>query len=141
MKAIFHEARARATSRGYILLELIIALSIFSIAVLGLARSLNTSMEVANILNMDQRVRIGMRSFIEEVRIKPLNEMATNYTDAATGVTYTSTLEPVSITKTDGNTLPDLYNLKVVATYTLGNETREESVDLYVYKSSQQQRR
>ena len=120
--------------RGYILLELIIALSIFAIGVLGLARTLNSSMEVANILNRDQRVRIGMRSFLEEIRRKPLNEMNANITDAATGVTYTSTTEPVSLIMTNGNTMTDLYDLKIVASYIAGHEQREESVDVYVYK-------
>ena len=124
----------RPKQQGYILLELIIALSIFSIGVLGLARTLNSSMEVANILNKDQRVRIGMRSFLEEIRRKPLNEMRASITDAATGVTYSSTAEPVSLTMTNGNTMRDLYNLKIVASYSAGNEQREESVDVYVYK-------
>jgi len=124
----------RPIQHGYILLELIIALSIFSIGVLGLARTLNSSLEVANILNKDQRVRIGMRSFLEEIRRKPLNEMRASITDAASGVTYSSTAEPVSLTMTNGNTMRDLYNLKIVATYSTGSEQREESVDVYVYK-------
>ena len=124
----------RPTQHGYILLELIIALSIFSIGVLGLARTLNSSMEVANILNKDQRVRIGMRSFLEEIRRKPHNEMRASITDAASGVTYSSTAEPVSLTMTNGNTMRDLYNLKIMATYSAGNEQREESLDVYVYK-------
>ncbi len=123
-----------ALSQGYILLELVIALSIFAIGVLGLARTLNSSMEVANILNKDQRVRIGMRSFLEEIRRKPLNEMRASTTDVITGVTYTSTAEPVSLIMTNGNTMSDLYDLKVVASYAVGNEQREESVDVYVYK-------
>jgi hypothetical protein len=123
--------------RAYILFELIIALTIFSIGVLGLAQSLNASMEVANILNKEQRLRIGLRSFVEEIRRKPLNEMVTTLADPALGVTYTSTVEPVSLTMTRGGTLSDMYNLKVIASYTVGNELREESVDVYVYKPSQ----
>ena len=123
--------------RGYILLELIIALSIFAIGVLGLARSLNSSMEVANILNKDQRVRIGMRSFLEEIRRKPLSEMSTSVSDVALGITYTSTAEPVVLTMTNGNPMSDMYDLKIVASYAVGNEQREESVDVYVYKPAQ----
>lgn len=122
---------------GYILLELIIALAIFAIGVLGLARSLNASMEVANILNKDQRVRIGMRSFLEEIRRKPLNEMSVSTTDALLGVTYTSLAEPVALTMTRGNTMQDMYNLKIIASYAVGSEQREESVDVYVYKPAQ----
>ncbi|MBB5040092.1 hypothetical protein [Prosthecobacter dejongeii] len=106
----------------------------FAIGVLGLANALGTSVEVANILNKDQRIRIGMRSFLEEVRRKPLNEMSATVADAATGVTYTSSIERVALTTTRGETLSDLYNLKIIATYSVGNEQREESVDVYVYK-------
>jgi hypothetical protein len=60
--------------------------------------------------------------------------MRASITDAASGVTYSSTAEPVSLTMTNGNTMRDLYNLKIVATYSAGNEQREESVDVYVYK-------
>jgi hypothetical protein len=38
---------------------------------------------------------------------------------------------------TRGGTLSDMYNLKVIASYSVGNELREESVDVYVYKPSQ----
>lgn len=126
----------RTGRSGYILLELVIALSMFAIGVLGLAGALNTSMEVANILNKDQRVRIGMRSFLEEVRRKPLSEMSTTYTDVATAVTYTSSIERLALTTTRGEVLQDLYNLKIVASYAAGNEQREESVDVYVYKTA-----
>lgn len=124
-------------TQGYILFELIIALSIFSIGVLGLARTLNASMEVAQILNKEQRLRIAMRSMVEELRRKPLNEMATSITDAALEATYTSTVEPVSLKMTRGNIMSDLYNLRIVASYTVGTEQREESVDVYVYKPAQ----
>ncbi len=123
--------------RGYILFELIIALSIFSIGVLGLARTLNASMEVAQILNKEQRLRIAMRSMVEELRRKPLNEMATTITDAALETTYTSSVEPVSLKMTRGNLMSDLYNLHITASYTIGTEQREESVDVYVYKPAQ----
>ena len=124
---------------GTILLELVIALAIFALGVLALANTLGTSIEISNILNTDNRVRIGMRSFLEEVRRKPLSEMSTSLTDAATGVTYSSSAEAVSLTTTNGNTLADLYDLKVIATYAVGNETREESVNVYVYKPANQQ--
>lgn len=122
---------------GYILLELVIALGMFAMGVLGLARALNTSVEVANILNRDQRVRVVLRSFLEEVRRKPLAEMSVSVADAATGVTYTSSAEPVVLTTTRGGTLSDLYNLTVTASYAVGGETREESVSVYVHKPSQ----
>lgn len=123
--------------QGYILMEMVIALTIFAIGVLGLARALNTAVEVANILNKDQRVRIGLRSFLEEVRRKPLNDMSITYADINTGINYTSSIERVELTTTRGDTLSDLYNLKIVATYTTGGDEQKESVDVYVYKPAE----
>lgn len=120
---------------AYILLELVIALSIFSIAVLGLANSLSTSVEVSNILNRENAVQIGMRSFIEELRKKPLADMSTSYTDPTLGVTYTSKMEPLGIRTARGETLADLYDLQVTALYTFGAEERTDYVSVYVYKA------
>ncbi|HEY1081213.1 MAG TPA: hypothetical protein VGE29_03070, partial [Prosthecobacter sp.] len=72
-----------------------------------------------------------------EVRRKPLSEMTLSTTDVASGVTYTSSIERVALTTTSGSTLNDLYNLKVVAAYSAGNEQREETVDVYVYKPAE----
>lgn len=128
----------RPPQRGapaYILLELVIALSIFSIAVLGLANSLSTSVEVSNILNRENAVQIGMRSFIEELRKKPLADMSTSYTDPNLGVTYTSKMEPLGIKTGRGETLTDLYDLQVTALYTFGMEEKTDTVSVYVYKA------
>lgn len=126
--------QCRSRHHGYILFELVIALTIFSIAVLGLARSLANTLEVANILNRDQRLRVGMRSFIEEIRLKPLAEMSTTFTDTASGITYSSTMDPVSLETSAGNALPDMYNLQVIATYDYAGEQRTDDVSVYVYK-------
>ena len=135
--AVRSDVAKRRTPTGYILLELVIALSIFAIAVLGLANSLSASLEVANILNRENAVQIGLRSFIEELKKKPLADMSTTVTDATTGVTYTSKMVPVSIRTSRGSNLQDLYDLQVTALYTFGGEERTETVSVYVYKPNQ----
>ncbi len=127
---------------GYILLELIIALSIFAIAVLGLTRALNTSLEVANILNHDYAVRLGLRSFLEEVKRKSVANMVMTTTDPRLDVTYTSAVDPVQITlKTTGEVLTDIYQLTATATYTTGGKERDESVTLFLYQPQAEQDR
>lgn len=128
------QPKSRDRNAAYILLELIIALSIFAIAVLGLAKSLSSSVEVSNILNRENAIQIGMRSFIEELRKKPLADMSTTYTDPNLGVTYTSKMEQLGIKTQRGENLADLYDLQVIATYTFGNEERTDNVSLYIYK-------
>ncbi len=119
---------------GYVLFEAIIALTIFAVAVVGLATALSSIIESAATMNLDNSVRIGLRSFLEEVRRKPLADMSTTITDDRLGATYSSIVETLSLKNSEGVTLNDLYTLHAKAAYGQGNTAREELVDLYVYK-------
>ena len=139
-KRYFHRPRLLSNKlrKGYILFEVILALTLFSLAVLGLANALTTGIQAANILNKENAVRIGLRSFLEEIRRKPSAEMAVTTFDARLQATFSSTLEQLSIKDRNGTVLSDLYLLKAKATFGEGNEAREESVDMYVHKPQTQ---
>lgn len=132
MKTSAHKRRS-----GYILFELVIALTIFALAVLGLAKALNQALETANLLKRDQIIRIGMRNFLEEIRRKPITDMSTSQMDTTYGVTYTSSTEPVSLKTTSGGTLSDLYNLTIKATSSFDGVPQEDTLNVYVYKPAQ----
>jgi type II secretory pathway pseudopilin PulG len=127
--------------RGYILLELIIALSIFAIAVLGLAKALNNALATANILNRDYAVRLAMRSFIEEVRRKPLADMATTAQEPKLDLTMTSTVEPLEMKSKEGRRVEDLYTLTVKGEYLAGGQMRDETIFLWVHVSDTEDKR
>ncbi len=133
MKTSHHHRRS-----GYILFELVLALGIFAIAVLGLAKSLNQALETANLLKRDQIIRIGMRNFLEEIRRKPLTDMSTTSMDTTYGVTYTSSTEPVTLRTTSGSNLTDIYNLTIKATSSFNDMPEEATLSVYVYKPAQQ---
>ncbi len=122
---------------GYILFELVLALTIFAIAVLGLAKSLNQALETANLLKRDQIIRIGMRNFLEEIRRKPITDMSTTQMDTTYGVTYTSSTEPLALRTTSGSTLSDLYSLTIRATSSFDGVPQEDTLNVYVYKAPQ----
>ena len=123
--------------RGYILFELLIALTIFSVGILQMSRHLNDVVGVAKSFNQDQVVRLGMRSFLEEIRKKPITEINLTQTDIMTGITYTSTTEPVSLKTSRGGILPDMYNLTITASYSNGAGQLEDTISIYVYKPAQ----
>lgn len=123
---------------GYVLLELILSLIIFSIAVMSLARTLQMAIQTSSVLNRENDIRMGLRSFLEEVRRKPLAELAQTYTDPRLGVTYNSTAEPLTLKDRNGTVLSDLYTLRVAVTFDVGAEQREEALDIYVYKKQTQ---
>ena len=128
----------RRKGGGYILFELVIALTIFALAVLGLARALNQALETANLLKRDQIIRIGMRNFLEEIRRKPITDMSTSKMDTTYGVTYTSSTEPVPLKTTSGGTLSDIYNLTIKAMSFFDGTPQEDTLNVYVYKPAQQ---
>ena len=129
--------RSTRARRGYILFELVLALTIFSISVLGLAKSLNQALETANLLRRDQIIRIGLRNMFEELRYKPLGQMTTTKTDTTFGITYSTTTEPVSLKTTSGGVLSDMYKLIIHATSTFDGVPQENTLEVYVYKPSQ----
>ncbi|OYW73990.1 MAG: hypothetical protein B7Z37_19500 [Verrucomicrobia bacterium 12-59-8] len=133
MKTNFH----RRVSRGYILFELVLALTIFAIAVLGLAKALNQALETANLLKRDQIIRIGMRNVFEELRNKPLAKMSTTLMDTTYGITYTSSTEALSLKTTSGGILSDMYNLTIHATSSFDGVPQDDTLSVYVYKPAQ----
>ncbi|MCX6853008.1 MAG: hypothetical protein NTY98_29295 [Verrucomicrobia bacterium] len=136
MNAKFHR-RQRPVSRGYILFELVLALTIFAIAVLGLAKSLNQALETANLLKRDQIIRIGMRNVFEELRNKPLAKMSTTISDTTYGITYKTSTEALSLKTTSGGILSDMYKLTIHATSSFDCVPQEDTLDVYVYKPAQ----
>jgi hypothetical protein len=126
---------------GYILLELIIALSIFSMAVVGLSMALNNTLQTANMLNKDYAVRLAMRSFLEEIKRKPLADMATTLENPQLDLVLTSTVEPLEIRSKEGRAVEDMYTLTVRADYTAGGRARDETVFLWVNVTDEEDKR
>jgi type II secretory pathway pseudopilin PulG len=126
---------------GYILLELIIALSIFSMAVVGLSMALNNTLQTANMLNKDYAVRLAMRSFLEEIKRKPLADMATSLENPQLDLVLTSTVEPLEIRSKEGRAVEDIYTLTVRADYTAGGRARDETVFLWVNVTDEEDKR
>jgi Tfp pilus assembly protein PilV len=132
--------KPRAQAGGYILLEVIMALTIFSVAVLGLANALKTGIETASIINRENAVRIGLRSYLEEIRRKPLAEMAASSFDDRLQATFTSTVDEITLKDRNGSVLKDLYVLHATASFGEGAEAQTETVDMYVYKPETQKK-
>ncbi len=117
------------------------ALTIFSLSVVSIAQSLQLAIRTAGILNHENGVRIGLRSFLEEVRRKPLAELTQTFVDERLGVTFNSTAEELDLKDRNGTLLRDLYKLRVVATYDPGDgQPREEALEVFIYKTKTQER-
>jgi len=128
--------KTRMTSRrssGFVLFEVMLALIIFAIAVVGLARALNDTIGVTNSMNQERAIRMALESFLNEVRAKEsTSEMNTEIVDTQRGISFMSAVEKSEVSNAEGNTLDDLYILTGTAKW--GNGTEETTAQIMIYK-------
>jgi type II secretory pathway pseudopilin PulG len=127
-------ARSRRSEAGYLLLELILALIIFTVAVVALARSANIGIKTVGSLSRENDVRMALSSFLEEVRRKPAAEMNQTVPDERLGVTLVSSVDEITLKNAAGTVLRDLYKLRVTAIAEGQKEEDAETVEVWVYK-------
>jgi type II secretion system protein I len=121
------------TRRGFTLFEVLIALGVFAIAVTGLAIGLQSTVEAA--LSARQR---ALARFVIESRLAaamtdpPLDGKRT--IDGATnnGISVVETFEQVELQDTNGQIIPGMWKLQVVAR--IGKTESEERAEILVYR-------
>ena len=110
------------------------ALIVFTVAIVGLAKSANMAVKTVGSLSRENDIRLGLDSFLEEVRRKPVAEMKQSTPDERLGVTYQSTVDELTLKNVQGTVLRDLYKLRVVALVEGEPEEDAIAVEVWVYK-------
>ncbi|MDA7597497.1 hypothetical protein N8813_01075 [bacterium] len=123
--------------RGYALLDVILAVSVFALVGTGVIRSLHQIQEASTFGRFDRLVQYGLESALTEAKYKPVREMQSEIFDEALGVTYTTAVEQLDVATGDGNALRDLYKLTTTATFSDSSGQQEEVAEIYVYQPEQ----
>ena len=134
-----HFRPRRAVAGGYVLLEIIIALTVFAVAVGGLTSVLHASLDSANALRRSAAIRRGLEAMLIEARQKPKREeMALTATDPALGLEYRSSIEEVKWINRRGDPVRGLYILRVEARDQRASATSTlepaDAAEVYVYR-------
>ena len=125
----------RAGSAGYVLLEIIIALTVFAVTVAGLASILHSSLDSANLLRRQSSVRRGLESILVEAKAKPKREeMPMTWRDEGLGIEFRSELEELKWINRRGLPVKGLYNLRAVATDERAAQPLNDTAEVYVYR-------
>lgn len=126
---------ARRQPHGFVLLEIIIALTIFAVAVTGLAVALHSALDASNRLRRQAAVRRGMESLLAEARQRPKREeMLLTRVDEGLGIEFHSELEELKWVNEKGNPVRGLYALRVTAKNLRRDTEPEDSAEVYVYR-------
>lgn len=123
------------SSGGYVLLEIIIALTVFAVSVAGLASVLHSSLDSSNLLRRQAAIRRGLEAILVEAKAKPKREeMPMNYTDDGLGVEYRTELEELKWVNRRGLPVKGLYVLRAVAKDSRVSKPLNDSAEVYVYR-------
>jgi len=119
---------------GYVLLEMIIALTVFAIVATGLASALHSSLDASNMLRRQASIRRGLEAILVESKSKPKREeMPMTYRDEALGVEFHSELEELKWINRRRQPVKDLYLLRAVAV-DLRQGKLNDTAEVYVYR-------
>jgi prepilin-type N-terminal cleavage/methylation domain-containing protein len=121
--------------RAYVLLEMIIALTVFAIVATGLASVLHSSLDSANLLRRQASIRHGLEATLIESKAKPKREeMSMSWRDEQLGVEFRSELEELKWVNRRRRPVKGLYILRAVATDLRLGKHLNDTAEVYVYR-------
>ena len=134
-----HRGRSsKADCGAYLLLDVVLAVTVFAIAVTGILVAISSITETSKYYAMDMQVQYGMDAMLVEARHRPVEEMAFERNDEDLGVLYRTEIEPLNQVNSEGDALEDLYVLKVSAVLQYGGEDETDSAEVIVYRPQEQ---
>lgn len=118
-------------TRGFTLLETLLALIVFSMAVVALVEAVHQLGGTTLLMRREAEVQERMRSLlIEHTRLPDLPEEA-RIKDG--DVTYTVKRVPLELKNRDGLPLTDLFEVRVTAEWLEGSVMQQATAETWVY--------
>jgi hypothetical protein len=124
----------KADCGAYLLLDVVLAVTVFAIAVTGILTAVNRITETSKFYARDMQVQYGMDAMLVEARHRPVEEMAFERDDSDLGVLYRTEIEPLNQVNSEGEALEGLYQLKVSAKFQFGDEDETDTAEVIVYR-------
>lgn len=130
---------ARPRTAGFTLLEALMALMVFSTAVVSLVAAINGIATAWNDIREDLSVQIRLESLLVEATRKPDPNQPMGHVAPAerkvqeNGVSYIVKIEPLELTNKEGHELPQLMKVRAVARWSDGGRDREETAETWMW--------
>lgn len=124
----------RERNSGYALLDVVIAVALFSITVTGLVQVMQKINSTSGEFARDRMIQQHIEAMLYEKRRLPVAEIAAETYDELLDITFRSYAEPFQIDNGEGNELADLYQLTVEAAYTNEGGAQLEKAQLIIYQ-------
>ena len=121
--------------RGFLLLEMILALAVFGIAATGFAVALHRMAAVAGLAQSELRITRILESALDETLSLPVLEEGTVNTSVGdTGIELDTTVKLIEdLQNADGQPLQEMYLITVEAKWFSNGQWQNRSVDTWRY--------
>lgn len=121
--------------RGFLLLEMVLALAVFGMAATGFAVALNRMAKVAGLAQSELRITRILDSALDEtISLPTLEEGVTDSEAGETGVDLTTTIELLKeLQNEEGQPLQEMYLIKIEAKWFENSEWQSRIVETWRY--------
>jgi type II secretory pathway pseudopilin PulG len=121
--------------RGFLLLEMVLALAVFGIAATGFAVALHRMGETASLAQSELRITRILDSALDETLSLPvLEEGVTNTVVGDSGIELDTTIELLEeMQNEEGQFLQEMYRIKIDARWYANGQWQERAVETWRY--------
>ncbi len=125
----------RSVRRGFLLLEVVLALAVFGIAATGFVVALNRMGDLAHLAQSELRITRLLDSALEAELSQPVLEEGVRTTDRdESGFEFVTTIEVLDEMENEqGQLLQEMYRITVTANWFENNAWQERSVETWRY--------
>lgn len=120
-------------SGGFTLLEVLLALGIFGLAVVGMMEALNSALEAARDARLEQIARTQLENRLAILQGEPLRATERRVDQSEPRMTFTESIQPERIITPDRRTLDGLWRIKAAVQWKVGGEERREESSFLRY--------
>ena len=121
-------------SRGYALLDVVLAVALFALTVTGLVGVLQTINETSAELARDRMIQHQLTSLLAETKVMPVSSMNSERLDEVTDITYRTFVGEMEVDNGEGNALSDLYMLTAEAVFMDSGGPQTETARIIIYQ-------
>lgn len=126
--------RRRASSRGIVLLEIVIAIAIFGVAAVGFMRALSVGAQNAIISQLELRMLLRLQSTLTEYsKLAQIEEGEWRTDPDDLGVATRTEIVKLEMENQDGQELPEMYHIIVHAYYNHMGQQGQMSAETWRY--------
>jgi hypothetical protein len=129
----FLNSAFRTPHSAFILLEVVIAIGVFMVAITGIVVALNAIIDSSLAVRKENTILVKMETRLAEARFLPLQEGTFPDEEPDTeGVLFTRVVTPLEMENKDAVPLGNLFKVQIVATWQDGIRKESQTAEIYV---------